>query len=153
MNRKDKTLEYLDLENRVDMTIPPASLKVFLEWFKKQPDKLYDQEHWNWKTDCGTRACIGGYMEEYLRSFRPDVYKALISSYGYVHPVAFPRDENEFGLGTGFGLSKEEEELLFMPWPMKAGQVKTPKKVAVRVLELYLETGRVDWERAEQESR
>lgn len=86
-------------------------------------DKHFDMREW----DCGTSACIGGWIE---RLFKLD-------------PEGHWQDT-----GEAVGLTRDQaSELFFMDgtsFPME----KVGRREAVAVLDHYLDTGDVDWDAA-----
>lgn len=107
----------------------PAERFDMSDWLNDYPNETFGRA----LKDCGTAACIGGWAVGVLKP------RTRASSW------EIPSIARRI-----LGLSLDQADKLFQPVPCDDRHLLTPAQ-AVRVLDILLETGEVDWERAIRE--
>lgn len=113
-----------------------------LAQIKADPES-HDQELWGWATACGTTMCIAGWATYLAGKSHFLVDEFARAHYGVEEAHLSPiRSDNEYKFiediaGTLLELSAEDALDLFYT---------EDNKVALAALEMYVETGSIDWE-------
>ena len=106
------------------------NIKLVRDHIASLPPERFDMRHFNAARECGTEACIAGWACAVL-GMMPD------GEFGYVRTTA-----------RVFGISREDSWALCWPDDGESPVWDASTPQAVRVLDLLMETGEVQWDRA-----